>query len=171
MIVTWINTTDTGGILISSWTGDEKDAYPMELLVGVDGGLVYYRGCEGEHQSMRSGQPIELSWQLFLSRSESFVVERLFDGTLFEPIRSVLRRRGQNEYSYRDPFIDAEVLYYRIMQRLQGADSETSAIIKVGVADPMEASDVILKGNAPNPFSVKTTILYETSLFSAWQMV
>jgi hypothetical protein len=26
----------------------------------VDGGLVYYRGREGEHQSMHSGRPITL---------------------------------------------------------------------------------------------------------------
>jgi hypothetical protein len=104
---------------------------------------------------------VELSWQSFLLDTESFVVERSFDGRLFQPIGSIGYRPGQETYSFRDPFIDAEVLYYRIVQKLQSADSETSPIIKVGVADPMETPDVFLTGNAPNPFSVSTTINYQ----------
>ena len=54
----WIRTTDIGGIFLSSWTGREADEYPFELLVGVDGSAVFYRGKPGHHESMRSAVPV-----------------------------------------------------------------------------------------------------------------
>lgn len=57
-VATWVRTTDIGGVILSSWTGSEEDAYAFDLLVGVDGSAVFYRGQPGEHQSMRSAVPI-----------------------------------------------------------------------------------------------------------------
>ncbi len=303
---TWVRTTDIGGIVLSSWTGVEDDAYPVELVVGVDGRLVFYRGRAGEHQSMRSREAVadgawhhvaitvdpsrdsaflyvdgiahdslmtdfsfsgngaqlviggrvrsenvgqrvtpqaggmidglvdevgfwleplnasaiadlshgdvqavqsplilqqftpddlasgrlpsfaklanealttrdvfrslsgqirsgavELSWSASPLEAEYFVVERSTDGVQFGEIGSVPHQRGKDEYLFDDKFVDSGVLFYRIVHAMGKAGTQTSATIKIGIADPLAISPMFLKGNAPNPFSDRTTVIFE----------
>ncbi|NNE34202.1 MAG: T9SS type A sorting domain-containing protein, partial [Rhodothermales bacterium] len=299
----WVRSTDLGGVVLSSWTGAEEDAYPLELVIGRDGSAVFYRGKSGNHQSMRSVKPIadgawhhvavtndpgrgrtilfvdgvatdslmgafqlplkglrlmlggrvppeigdqqpnvsrfegvvddagfwtdrlraedvarlarrstsgvmspeimqrftrrdreegrlpshvslltdairnddaiaslsgklsegsvELSWRSTDSESYDFAVQRSKDGISFDTIALVVARGDRLDYSYRDSFIDSEVLYYRIVEARAEGDPRKSAVLKLGVADPLETTAGFLKGNAPNPFTGSTNINYE----------
>ncbi len=52
----WIKTTSTGSVLLSTWTGDETESYPIELVTDALGHVVVFRGAPGEHRSMRSSE-------------------------------------------------------------------------------------------------------------------
>lgn len=54
----WLRTTDVEEVIISTWAGDERRAYPLEFMVDASGRLAYYRGRPGQHQSMRGQQPV-----------------------------------------------------------------------------------------------------------------
>ncbi|MEM1271112.1 MAG: LamG-like jellyroll fold domain-containing protein [Bacteroidota bacterium] len=54
----WTRTIDRGGVLFSTWDGQESTAYPFEFMVDKDGHLSVYRGGPGRHQSVVSRVPI-----------------------------------------------------------------------------------------------------------------
>lgn len=54
----WMKTTQTKGVVLSTWDGDEQTAYPLELVVDATGRLFYYRGQPGEHTSMKTTRPV-----------------------------------------------------------------------------------------------------------------
>lgn len=54
----WIRTTGLGEVVLSTWTGRESSAYPVELVVDRSGRLVCYRGESGLHHSLRSSDPV-----------------------------------------------------------------------------------------------------------------
>lgn len=54
----WMKTLATDEVVLSTWTGDEQTAYPLEIVVGADGRLLYYRGHPGQHTAMKTTQPV-----------------------------------------------------------------------------------------------------------------
>ena len=54
----WMRTARAGGILWSTWSGDEKAAYPFELEIDPAGRLAAYTGNGRQHYAMRSSAPV-----------------------------------------------------------------------------------------------------------------
>jgi hypothetical protein len=54
----WMKTIGTDEVVLSTWTGDEQTAYPMEFVVGPAGHLFYYRGQPGQHTAMQTTAPV-----------------------------------------------------------------------------------------------------------------
>lgn len=54
----WMRTAHADGVLWSTWTGDEKMAYPFELEIDPTGRLAAYTGNGQRHYAMRSGFPV-----------------------------------------------------------------------------------------------------------------
>jgi hypothetical protein len=54
----WMRTGRADGIVWSTWTGDEKMAYPFELEVDPTGKLAAYTGNGQRHYAMRSRLPV-----------------------------------------------------------------------------------------------------------------
>ena len=54
----WMRTNDLDQVILSSWTGDEDTAYPLEFVVDPSGRLRFYCGQSGRHQALRSTEPV-----------------------------------------------------------------------------------------------------------------
>lgn len=54
----WLKTLDLDAVILSTWNGSERQAYPLELVLGPAGHLVFYRGEPGRHQSMQAPNPV-----------------------------------------------------------------------------------------------------------------
>lgn len=54
----WLKTTKTNQVVLSDWSGSSAAPYLLELVVTGDGGIAFYRGEPGRHQSMASGVAI-----------------------------------------------------------------------------------------------------------------
>lgn len=54
----WIATTGLGEVVLSTWTGDEQRAYPLDLVVAPDGRLRSYCGQPGRHTSLVTERPV-----------------------------------------------------------------------------------------------------------------
>lgn len=50
----WMRTTGLDEIVLSTWSGDEHDAYPLEIVVDPSGRLRSYCGRPGRHQALVS---------------------------------------------------------------------------------------------------------------------
>ena len=54
----WMRTTDLNEVVLSTWNGDERTPYPLELIVDASGRLRYYRGRPEQHTSMATPGPV-----------------------------------------------------------------------------------------------------------------
>jgi len=54
----WMQTHGLDQVILSSWTGDEATAYPLEFVVDPSGRLRFYCGQSGRHQALRSKEPV-----------------------------------------------------------------------------------------------------------------
>lgn len=54
----WLKTTGLDEVVLSTWTGDEREAYPLELMVDASGRLRYYCGQQGQHRSLTTRTPV-----------------------------------------------------------------------------------------------------------------
>ncbi len=54
----WMRTTDLNEVVLSTWNGEERLAYPLEIIVDISGRLRYYRGQPGQHTSMATPAPV-----------------------------------------------------------------------------------------------------------------
>lgn len=54
----WLQTTGLNEVVLSTWTGDEKDAYPLEIMIDASGRLRYYFGQQGRHASLTTRAPL-----------------------------------------------------------------------------------------------------------------
>ncbi len=54
----WVKTAGLGEVVLSTWTGREQQAYPMEFIVDESGRLRYYCGEPGRHQGLMTPHPI-----------------------------------------------------------------------------------------------------------------
>jgi len=54
----WLKTTGLDEVVLSTWTGDEREAYPLELMVDASGRLRYYCGQQGQHRSITTRAPV-----------------------------------------------------------------------------------------------------------------
>lgn len=54
----WLKTTSLDQVVLSTWSGSETDAYPLELVIGPAGRLYMYRGQPGRHEAISSRRPV-----------------------------------------------------------------------------------------------------------------
>ena len=54
----WVQTIGRNEILLSSWTGNERDPYLLDVVVAPSGRVRSYFGRPGNHRSLVSSQPI-----------------------------------------------------------------------------------------------------------------
>jgi hypothetical protein len=54
----WVRTSGLDEVVLSTWTGDEAVAYPVEVIVDRGGRLRYYNGQPGRHRALRSQRPV-----------------------------------------------------------------------------------------------------------------
>lgn len=54
----WIRTTALDAVVLSTWTGDERQAYPLELVIDPSGRLRYYAGRPGRHHTLVTRTPV-----------------------------------------------------------------------------------------------------------------
>lgn len=54
----WMRTTGLDEVVLSTWSGDEQDAYPLELVVDASGRLQSYCGRPGRHDALTAPNPV-----------------------------------------------------------------------------------------------------------------
>lgn len=54
----WLKTTGLDEVVLSAWSGQEEQAYPMEFVIDESGRLRYYCGEPGRHQGLMTPGPI-----------------------------------------------------------------------------------------------------------------
>ena len=54
----WLKTATSDAIVLSTWDGNEDTSYPIELTIDESGHIVFFKGVKGEHQTMRSNEPV-----------------------------------------------------------------------------------------------------------------
>lgn len=54
----WMKSTRLGEVVLSTWNGDNRTPYPVELVVDQAGRLRAFRGRPGEHHSIASTAPV-----------------------------------------------------------------------------------------------------------------
>jgi hypothetical protein len=54
----WLKTTGLDEVVLSTWTGSERETYPLELMVDASGRLRYYCGQQGKHRSLTTRAPV-----------------------------------------------------------------------------------------------------------------
>lgn len=57
-VATWLRTAGLNEVVLSTWTGDEEQPYPLEIVVDPAGRLAVYRGQPGRHESLVSRQRV-----------------------------------------------------------------------------------------------------------------
>lgn len=61
----WLRTAALGEVVLSTWNGDDRRTYPLDVVVDAAGHLRAYRGQPGAHQSLGSRVPVaDGSWHL-----------------------------------------------------------------------------------------------------------
>lgn len=54
----WLRTTDLDAVVFSTWDGDERHAYPLEVVTDASGRLRFYAGQPGRHHALTSRTPV-----------------------------------------------------------------------------------------------------------------
>ena len=94
----WMKTTSLGEIVLSTWNGDDRSAYPVEIVVDRAGRLRSFRGRPGEHQALSSQRPVaDGRWHEVILRNdpEEGWMHLVIDGrsvdSLYAPIAADIR--------------------------------------------------------------------------------
>ncbi|SHK35147.1 LamG-like jellyroll fold domain-containing protein [Rhodothermus profundi] len=59
----WLKSTTRNAVVLSTWSGDEQQSYPLELVLDAAGFLRAYRGRPGLHQALITPRPVaDGSW-------------------------------------------------------------------------------------------------------------
>lgn len=62
-VTLWLKSIDRDAVVLSTWRGDEQQAYPIELVLDAAGFLRAYRGRPGLHQGLITPRPVaDGSW-------------------------------------------------------------------------------------------------------------
>lgn len=54
----WLQTTGLEEVILTTWSGDENDPYPLEVMIDASGRLRYYCGQQGRHESLTTRDPL-----------------------------------------------------------------------------------------------------------------
>jgi hypothetical protein len=88
----WMQTTGLDEIVASTWSGDEADAYPLEVVVDPSGRLRFYCGQPGRHQALVSPQPVaDGQWHhvAVVHDAEDRVLRLALNGAVVDSLTSV----------------------------------------------------------------------------------
>ena len=87
----WMQTDGLDQVILSSWTGDETAAYPLEFVVDQSGRLRFYCGRAGRHEALRSKDPVADShWHhaaVMYDHADSRL-RLMLNGTLVDSLRT-----------------------------------------------------------------------------------
>jgi len=96
----WMQTSGLDQVILSSWTGDETEAYPLEFIVDQSGRLRFYCGRAGRHEALRSKDPVADShWHhaaVVYDRAESRL-HLMLDGTTVDSLTTQALPRVSGE--------------------------------------------------------------------------
>ncbi len=106
-------------------------------------------------------QGVMLTWKNEDSRSASFRIERSEDGIRFDEIARIQQPFEDEQWSYTDSETPTPVIFYRLVQELQGQAPRVTGIIKLGLGPEIIPASIEILGNYPNPFNPQTLISYE----------
>lgn len=88
----WMRTTGMKEVVLSTWTGDESDPYPFEVVVDASGRLRYYHGQQNQHESITTRAPIaDGRWHhlAVVHKAEQQRLVLLHEGTPVDSLRNV----------------------------------------------------------------------------------
>jgi len=54
----WMRTHTLGAVVLSTWSGEERQPYPLEGVIDANGRLSVYRGRQGLHESVSTSRPV-----------------------------------------------------------------------------------------------------------------
>ena len=108
-------------------------------------------------------QGVMLTWKNEDPRSTAFLVERSEDGIQFEELTRVEQSLEGAHWSYTDSETPSPIIFYRLVQELEGQPSQVMGIIKLGLGPETIPSSIEILGNYPNPFNPQTLITYEVN--------
>lgn len=88
----WLKTTGLDEVVLSTWSGREQRAYPLEFVIDKSGRLRYYCGRPGQHQSLMTPRPIaDGRWHhvALTHTSGEGRLQLLLEGTPVDSMRNV----------------------------------------------------------------------------------
>ncbi|MCH8960686.1 MAG: T9SS type A sorting domain-containing protein [Bacteroidetes bacterium] len=156
----WMRTTDLNEVVLSTWNGEERTAYPLEIIVDASGRLRYYRGQPEQHTSMATPAPVaDGQWHhVALTHEPRAGWTRLFlDGvaadSLYSPTPPAIMQRSALALGARlpSPETSAETIggYTGLLDELRlWPRARRLAEIRHTMRQPLEAADdqVVLLG-------------------------
>ena len=96
----WMRTTDFNEVILSTWNGEDRSAYPLELIVDRGGRLRYYRSQAEQHVSMAAETPVaDGQWHhvALIHNPDAGWTRLLLDGTaadsLYSPVPHAIAPR------------------------------------------------------------------------------
>lgn len=88
----WFATLGLGEVVASTWSGDETESYPLEIMVDASGRIRYYHGRPGQHRSMSSQRPVaDGRWHHFAVSYDAMnrSLRLMIDGVAVDSLTSV----------------------------------------------------------------------------------
>jgi len=114
-----------------------------------------------EFRGMAFDQGVMLTWTNEDLRATAFLIERSEDGIRFDEIARIEQSHQGTQWSYTDPETTGRIVFYRLIQELEGQPSQISGVIKLGLGPEILPPSAEILGNYPNPFNPQTLITYE----------
>lgn len=86
----WMRSSGLDEVILSTWNGRERAAYPAEFVVDRGGRLRFYTGKPGNHQALRTGRPVaDGTWHhvAVVNDARRMRLRLLLDGTAVDSLR------------------------------------------------------------------------------------
>ena len=88
----WMRTTGLDEVVLSTWSGSEREPYPLEVVVDGSGRLRSYCGRRGRHQALTAPDPVaDGRWHhvAVVHAAERHTLRLLVDGAVVDSVTNV----------------------------------------------------------------------------------